>query len=248
MSALLRSASCFRSSRLGCRAEDATLLTIRHDRGCGHRLRHEPHGLCRARSRSQSVVPVHRPPISRSRDGWVHPAGGWNSARRARLPKRRHQQLDSWAWERNPYRVHANRSALRPAISTDGVSPETSSETSFPVIGPRLTPIMAWPEATIRFRQRRVRPTYGRPSGVHGRSPHHGAHEAKISGRNVGRYFASERVIPRIRGGLIRRSYPASSMVPPTRSDDPIGVTATLASCKIIECFGNWGGAASVRL
>ena len=68
--------------------------------------------------------------------------------------------LGAAAWRRNDVGAapaisdalfQPNRSVLSPEIWTDGVSPDTISETSFPVTAPRLTPIMAWPEATIMF-------------------------------------------------------------------------------------------------
>src|SRR3954467_15974321 len=72
------------------------------------------------------------------------------------LPAHMDRKESDFEWKMGA--SYPNRSALSPERSTDGVSLETSSETSLPVIGAMLTPIIACPDATIRFGQRRVRP------------------------------------------------------------------------------------------
>ena len=69
--------------------------------------------------------------------------------------------------------------------SSDG-SPAITWAISFPVIGPRLIPIIAWPVAMLRLLKDRVRPMYGSPSGEHGRKPHQGTMPVKSAGVNCG--------------------------------------------------------------
>ena len=56
-----------------------------------------------------------------------------------------------------PY--HAYRSGLKPCTLHESGSPDSVSAISLPVMGPRLTPIMAWPVATERLANRETRPT-----------------------------------------------------------------------------------------
>ena len=53
-----------------------------------------------------------------------------------------------------------------------GLAPHAISETSFPVTGPSVTPIIACPVAKIRLFIEGARPIMGNPSGVKGRRPH----------------------------------------------------------------------------
>ncbi len=55
-------------------------------------------------------------------------------------------------------RLYAYRSGFNNIKSREGFSPETISATSFPVTGARLSPIMAWPVAKVRFSNFAVRP------------------------------------------------------------------------------------------
>ena len=107
---------------------------------------------------------------------------------------------------------------------------------------------MAWPVATERFSYRPKRPMYGSPSGEQGRKPAHGCTSRKSSALNSGRYFGTALTMPRTRDGLIERSVPVISIVPPNRSAPNIGVTATRASDRIIACCGFFRGRCSVRL
>jgi len=54
----------------------------------------------------------------------------------------------------------------------DGFLLAIISETSFPVAGPRLHPIMAWPVAIVRLSYFDGLPIKGSPSGDTGLSPH----------------------------------------------------------------------------
>ena len=63
-----------------------------------------------------------------------------------------------------------------------------------------------------------------------------------------GKYSGTDRTIPRTRAALIDSSIPAISIVPPNRSDVPIGVTATRASVKIEQICGFSTGRSRVTL
>src|SRR5262249_59944858 len=122
------------------------------------------------------------------------------SSRRGKLPNRHELQRKIRRPTRNPASLllqphHRRPKPKRPPrirgsdyaylsgdispMSTDGRWPLIKSATILPLIGPRLTPIIAWPVAVVRLLILELRPKYGSPSGLHGRSPHHGSIDAK---------------------------------------------------------------------
>lgn len=71
-----------------------------------------------------------------------------------------------------PRAASEKRSGDSESSSTTGSSPVISRATTSPVNGPSVTPSMPWPVATRTAGAPRRRPTYGSPSGEHGRRPH----------------------------------------------------------------------------
>jgi hypothetical protein len=65
--------------------------------------------------------------------------------------------------------------------------------------------------------------------------------------RRAGKYFGAAAAIACVRRSLTERSRPANSIVPPMRSELPIGVTATCASLRIEHRRGSCGGLGSVK-
>ena len=67
-------------------------------------------------------------------------------------------EQDGGKAENNKKSLHENRSGDSRSSATGGFSPQISEATILPVAGARLSPIMAWPVATVRFFQRCVLP------------------------------------------------------------------------------------------
>ena len=84
------------------------------------------------------------------------------------------------------------------------------------------------------------------PSGETGRSPAHGSIPSKSRSENFGKYACTDLTMPRTRAGLIERSRPPTSIVPPKRKLPSIGVIATFASAKIEQSCGSSGGVGKV--
>ena len=82
---------------------------------------------------------------------------------------------------------HANRSGLRSSNGADAGSPARHSPISFPLIGPRLNPIIAWPVATQRLSKAPERPRSGKPSWEQGRKPDHTSSLSRSAVANAGK-------------------------------------------------------------
>ena len=127
---------------------------------------------------------------------------GARTARRGPRTRRQETPRETDASSSEPLGRESPRS--RPTAS----SPETISKPASPGDRPETHPHHGVPRGDDEVGPAARAPHIGKPVGVQGRSPHHGTHEAKSSGRYVGRYFASERVMPRDAGRADRRSVP----------------------------------------
>ena len=98
---------------------------------------------------------------------------------------------------------------------------------------------MAWPVAMVAFCVPGMGPMQGRPSGVQGRRPDHGSMPSKSLSLKAGKNLQKDSMMPCTRLWLTERSVPQISIVPPTRSFSPMGVTATRASLSSEQRRGN---------
>ena len=130
-------------------------------------------------------------------------------------------------------------------MSIDGSPSRMHSLASLPVIGPRVKPIRAWPVAMNTPATFGAQPTTGRPSGVHGRSPHHC--DCGVTASIPARYWRAP-VMSRSRRLRTRRSLiPENSIVPARRNPPPIGVAATNTSPNTHAFCGHGSGLLTSR-